>query len=118
MPTTKVEKPAARATVTAWTAAGESSACADPLAGQLGMPSVASTMNFGFGEATPERYAAAAFIAARVGVWLPLVRPPLAAVRPATAALIAAALPGAIGTAAFGPTPQVVLVSAKNLSPQ
>ena len=49
MPTTNVGNPAVFAAVTAATAPGPSSSLIWPLAGQFGWPSVASTMNFGFG---------------------------------------------------------------------
>ncbi len=63
-------------------------------------------------------YVAPAFSAARVGVRLPLVTPPFADVRPASAVWMAIALLAAIGTATPAPTPQVASVSAKNLRPQ
>ena len=47
MPTTNVGKPAVVAAVTAATAPGVSSLFVLPLAGQLGWPSVAITMNLG-----------------------------------------------------------------------
>src|SRR5262245_51962364 len=95
MPTTNVGKPAVRAAVTAAMAAGVSSVVVAPVKGQLGRPSVASTMNFGFGSVSELMYVTAAFSAARVGVELPLVTLPLASVRAAIAAAIAAALIGA-----------------------
>src|SRR5262245_50213614 len=110
MPTTKVGIPAALAAVTAATAPGVSSAIVLlPLAGQFGWPSVASTMNFGFWSASPRRYVEAAFSAARVGVELPMVTLLFASVRAASAAAIAAAFIGPIGTAAFAVTPHALL---------
>ena len=53
MPTTNVGIPAVAAFVTAVIAPGASSADMLPDAGQFGWPSVASTMNLGFGSVIP-----------------------------------------------------------------
>src|SRR6188508_3371142 len=117
MPTTNVGMPADRAAATAAIAPGVSSFAAFPLAGQFGWPSVASTMNLGFVSVRPVRYVTAASSAARVGVWLPLVRLPSAAVRTASAFEIAPRLGRAMPTATLGDTPHALFRSANNLRP-
>jgi hypothetical protein len=73
IPTTNVGYPAVRAVAIACSVAGELSAVWLPVA-QFGSPSVATKRYFGFGSVTA--------IACAVGVWLPLVTPPLADVEP------------------------------------
>src|SRR3954471_19664267 len=118
MPTTKVGNPRPAAEATAATAAAESSLFGWAVVRQFGSPSVARRMNLGLLSLSVARTSAATVSAARVGVRLPLARPPFAVVRPAIAAAVAAACAGPTGTATFEPTPQRASVSAKNFRPQ
>ncbi len=87
---------------------------------QLGRLSVTSRMNFGLSSVRPVRYCAAIVSAARVGVRLPLLTPPLALVRPAIAAPMAPAFPAPTGTATVLLTLHELLLppSANSFSPQ
>src|SRR4029079_5636737 len=117
MPSTKFAMRAPDASDTAPTAGIESSPFIPPLAGHVGSPSVASRMNFGLVSVRVAAYAAAAASAARVGVLLLPMTPPIASVRPWIAFAIAAALAGPIGTWTLALTPQAP-ESAKYLRPQ